>query len=444
LNTGVVSFVASGHNASIESVGNGWYRCILSTTNSATWDFFQFGLSNASNSATSPSGGNAYIWGAQANIGSTAKPYFPTTDRLNVPRLTYQNGGGGCPSLLLEKQSTNLLTYSEQFDNAGWTKSNTSITANQAISPDGTQSADKSTIDTSTTYHDSGIQSFTTTIGQVYTFTLFAKKGTGIEAFYYYSPDGGLAAKFNLNNGAYIGHAPSDGYSAFTSYGSENLGNGWYRFYATYTATLTSGTMVIGISTNTNNSITPIAGNGTDFLYLWGAQAELSSYPTSYIPTTSASATRVADDSFKTGISSLIGQTEGVLFVDVELKAYDSLAKWIAFLGGGSYYIGFYTDGNSRFVAEVYDNNSSFLNQSFTFSVGQRYKLALAYKANDFAFYVNGTQVATDNSGTVPATSDFSFEYNSTAAQLTSRIYNQAVLFKTRLSNSDLQALTTI
>jgi hypothetical protein len=53
------------------------------------------------------------VWGAQISVGLTAKPYFPTTDRLNVPRLTYQNGGGGCPSLLLEPQRTNLIIYSD-------------------------------------------------------------------------------------------------------------------------------------------------------------------------------------------------------------------------------------------------------------------------------------------------------------------------------------------
>jgi hypothetical protein len=78
---------------------------------------------------------------AQTNIGATAKPYFPTTDRLNVPRLTYQNGGGGCPSLLLEKQSTNYVKYSEDFTQSDWQKSGATITANSIISPDGTQNA---------------------------------------------------------------------------------------------------------------------------------------------------------------------------------------------------------------------------------------------------------------------------------------------------------------
>ena len=155
----------------------------------------------------------------------------------------------------------------------------------------------------------------------------------------------------------------------------------------------THGTFGALIALATGNNGTSYQGDGTSGAFVWGAQLEASSYPTSYIPTTSSSATRVADACSKTGISSLIGQTEGVLFVDFELKAYDSLAKWIAFLGGGSYYIGLYTDGSSHFVAEVYDNAFSFLNQTFTFSVGTRYKVAIAYKANDFAYYVNGTQI---------------------------------------------------
>jgi hypothetical protein len=61
---------------------------------------------------------------------------------LNVPRLTYQNGGGGCPSLLLEKQSTNLVTYSEDFTNAAWATNNITVSGNSVISPDGTQNAD--------------------------------------------------------------------------------------------------------------------------------------------------------------------------------------------------------------------------------------------------------------------------------------------------------------
>jgi hypothetical protein len=104
-----------------------------------------FGLENLGSNSTAGTC-DVLVWGGQLNYGNLA-PYFPTTDRLNVPRLTYQNGGGGCPSLLLEKQSTNLVTYSEQFDNAAWVLdgdgAGQSVTANYSTSPDGTQNAER-------------------------------------------------------------------------------------------------------------------------------------------------------------------------------------------------------------------------------------------------------------------------------------------------------------
>jgi hypothetical protein len=103
------TYSASGCTASITSVGNGWFYLTMSYSTTIGTDYYLWAvdsLSSARADSTS-STGYYYVWGFQLNIGSTAKPYFPTTDRLNVPRLTYQNGGGGCPSLLLEKQSTN-------------------------------------------------------------------------------------------------------------------------------------------------------------------------------------------------------------------------------------------------------------------------------------------------------------------------------------------------
>jgi hypothetical protein len=403
----------TGLTASSESVGNGWYRLIVSGsgatsvnfnvgiqyTNTGTPTFSAYADASFTGTGTI----DYYIWGAQLNIGSTAKPYFPTTDRLNVPRLTYQNGGGGCPSLLLEKQSTNLYLYSEQL-NLWSTVGSPTITGNDSTSPDGTTNADRVQFNASgNLVYNSGTGSAGTNVLTVYA---KAKSGT--------------AQKFR-----FFANGATTISSDFTATDQ------WQRFEFIYTfSAVTAGLQ--GAST------------GASDVLFWGFQHEVSSYATSYIPTTSASATRVADACFKTGITSLIGQTEGVMFLDFELKAYDSLAKWIAFLGGGSYYIGLYTDGNSRFVAEVYDGAIQFVNQTFTFSVGQRYKIAIAYKANDFAFYINGTQIATDSSGTVPTTSAFSFEYNSTAAQLTTRIYNQSALFKTRLTNAELASLTTL
>ena len=145
LSTGALVSNATDHtNPTITNVGNGWYRCSI-TYRPATVPAFPllFRLQMAvggSLSFTATSGDGFLAYGAQINNGAIA-PYFPTTDRLNVPRLTYQNGGGGCPSLLLEKQSTNYVKYSEDFTQSDWQKSGATITANSIISPDGTQNA---------------------------------------------------------------------------------------------------------------------------------------------------------------------------------------------------------------------------------------------------------------------------------------------------------------
>ena len=386
-----------------------------------------------------------FIWGAQLNIGSTAKPYFPTTDRLNVPRLTYQNGGGGCPSLLLEKQSTNLNIYSEDYTNATWDKLDIVTTnySNVVISPDGTQNASKLIPNTtSSSYHglqlSSGRPSLTG--GVVYTYSLFAK-AQGYTKIRLQNFSQAVRAQFDLSNGTLINQ------SGTTTTFIDSMGNGWYRIGFTYTQSSTQSSYwnILVVSTDDNSSTAPVAfsGNGTDAIAIYGAQLEASTYATSYIPTTSASATRVADECSKTGITSLIGQTEGVLFVDFVFTAFDGSAKWIAFLGGGANYIGLYANSNTYIIGEVSNTTSQF-SGAYSFSVGQRYKIAIAYKANDFAYYVNGSQITTSSSGTVPTTSDFTFLYSTTNDRIGGKVYNQMALFKTRLTNAELASLTTI
>jgi hypothetical protein len=175
----------------------------------------------------------------------------------------------------------------------------------------------------------------------------------------------------------------------------------------------------------------------------------MGSYATSYIKTTSSSATRVADACYKTGISSLIGQTEGVIFVQGSRFALDSV-KSALFAAlektstGATMRIQ-YSQSLNILYADIFDGTSFSAQLSGPFiEVGQTFKAALAYKNNDFAFAVNGSIVATDTSGSVPATDDLKIntsQYNNLDAGLQE---SQLVLFKTRLSNSDLIALTTL
>jgi hypothetical protein len=426
-------------SSSVENVGSGWYRIQFAYTSTNTTNVFII-------YSTLGTANTFVLWGAQSNIGSTAKPYFPTTDRLNVPRLTYQNGGGGCPSLLLEKQSTNVLRNSEDFSQSTWAKLRTSITANAITSPDGTQNADKAIANTDNSDHSVFDNTITSTSPA--TLSIYAKAGEYNYIFLGY--DNGSASQgafFNLSNGTI-----SQNTSTLTA-SIQSVGNGWYRcVVSSGTSNWSTIYSIIALSENGTSFI--FAGDGSKGIYIWGAQAEQSSYPTSYIPTTSASATRVADACFKTGISSLIGQTEGVMFVDCIVNNYNTFSEAIPlsiFTSGGNInqaqqYIVFLGSISAiRYV--IFDGSSVQCNISTSnnfYTLGNRVKIAAAYKNNDFVLYINGIQIGTDTSGTVSAMADLYLDYQASSNYVSQYQINEAVLFKTRLTNAELASLTTI
>ena len=416
-----------GTGATVEDVGNGWYRISAPFIGYAGLNFIYVGSSGDN----FPSGQYVYGWGAQLNIGSTAKPYFPTTDRLNVPRLTYQNGGGGCPSLLLEKQSTNLFTYSEQFDNSAWIKTSGSVTANQAISPDGTQNADLIAGE----IYQQATQANATT----YTMSVFAKKesGTTIYLGYIDNVTGfvGGSIVYTYATGAITVSQSANG---SVSGQAIDMGNGWIRVIMKYTS--------IALVTFNYQYI----GSGGSYIY--GAQLEASSYATSLINTTSSSATRVADACSKTGISSLIGQTEGVVFVDVIFKN-DLLStnrvisltetNW---LSGGSLRIDV---TYANIIAECVDNGAGIgaVGASISITPNTRYKIAFAYKQNDLALYVNGSQLAIQTTtSAMPTCSEIYLNELGAGfgGPMLPTQFNQVLLFKTKLTNAELASLTTL
>lgn len=269
LNNGTIaSSTQSGTGAVITDVGSGWYRCSITITATATTSANVVIAARSSNNLTSLGNGTdgIFIWGAQLNTGEL-KPYFPTTDRLNVPRLTYQNGGGGCPSLLLEKQSTNLVKYSEDYTQSNWNLQYATITANNTTSPDGTQNAHLLKEDSSNNFHrlyDSGIF---ISLSSTYTSSVFVKKASGTRNLRI-SFGGGFGEQyvtFNVNNGTIVAADNATGII-------ENFGDGWYRCIATATSGLVSNVNVIYWLTNGNNET--YQGDGTSGVYLWGSQLE--------------------------------------------------------------------------------------------------------------------------------------------------------------------------
>lgn len=416
----------------IENVGNGWYRCSVTgyVPNAVAYTAFML-YPDGNNSFTRVTGQSVYAWGAQLVEGSTAKDYQKTETRLNIPRLDYSNGT--CPSLLVEPQRTNGLTYSSSFDNSDWLKIGISATANATTSPSGIQDADKiiasAGTGTKVTYQGAGTGTVTASI--------YAKaaefKGLLLTI-------GTMGAFFNLETGQYrtfYGSAP-------LAYSIESVGNGWYRCSITYTTT--GDNLYVGPNDNVSNTLA-VTGNGTDGIFVWGAQREAGSYSTSYIPTTSASVTRNADVISKTGISSLIGQTEGVIFADFYNYANNSTTTGcpISIANGGFY-------GNAVYIEQYLGNwyaviwngtTQQFISSPLSLSEG-RHKLAVAYKANDIVFYADGVLVDSDTSASIPTCDGAYIGAVGTSTTPEQLAVNAVALWKTRLTNTQLAQLTTI
>jgi len=180
--------------------------------------------------------------------------------------------------------------------------------------------------------------------------------------------------------------------------------------------------------------------NDGSFLEIAGIQLEAGSYDTSFIKKpTSASVTRNADVISKTGISDLIGQTEGTIFLDFIAEQTTTLSQSHIWIGNGANEIGIY--GGNQLI--FYSSGGVSINGG-NYTTGQRYKIAFAYKLNDYVVYVNGVQKGMDTSATVPATSNLSINSYFDGSELQKKQINSAQLYKTRLTNEELATLTTL
>jgi hypothetical protein len=382
------------------------------------------------------------LWGFQVEYGDISTDYIATTTAAvsvgpvaNLPRLDYLDSS--CPKLLLEPQRTNLVTYSEQINQ--WLQERTSVTANAITSPDGYTNADKVNADsTPDTTHQTYNGPYTNTAGNV-AFSGFFKKGE-YDWVHFGAGSANSKAWFNLNTGV-VGSTQSD----VVTTSMVDYGNGWYRCISVVNLASTSNYVEFGPASVDNSRV--ISGTPSGGIYGWGIQMEnASSYATSYTPTLSAASTRGADDALKTGISSLIGQTEGVVFLDFEIQnpisaqTSDPVLWYMKDGSGGERYVELYSTGDLVYVevaASVIANI-----QKTGLTVG-RHKCAVAYAPNDMTFFVDGIQIGTSTSGTPNGFSTFALQYYS-ATYTGQQMVNQTLLFKTRLTNAELASLTTL
>ena len=360
----------------------------------------------------------------------------------NEARFDHNPTTGESLGLLVEEARTNLVLRSEEFDDAAWTKTNSTVTADGAISPDGTMDADK--IVSNSASLGFVVQSVSQTTGTSYTWSVFAKAGE--YSFCQLRITGTVVssitrAYFNLATGTTTGTANCT--ASITAFG-----NGWYKCSITYTTILaaTASPRFYG-----QVDAADTVGDGTSGIYIWGAQMEAGAFPTSYIPTTTATVTRAADVASVTGanFSSWYNQTEGTVFADwVKIGASnfqamatvsDGTTNNVIALGHGS---GAPTN-NARFDVNVSGSTQASITLITGSIVGTRYLTTGAYKVNDFAAAVNGATPLTDATGTIPTTSQLVVGANGAAnGGFFNGTIKRLTYWPVRLANPTLQSIT--
>jgi hypothetical protein len=342
-----------------------------------------------------------------------------------VPRLDYTNSS--CPKILLEPQRSNIALQSNALATGPWQNFGGTQTNNSGISPDGTNNA---TILESDASSSAGVyQTISATSGQTITVSAYVKLGT--------------ATNFCLviNNAAAW---DTVGGQVFTT--ADGLSTtAWKRISFSFTSPASNQFNIhIGL-----HSQSGLAAQSLGSYYVYGVQAEIGSYMTSLIPTTTAAVTRVKDNCVKTGVSSLIGQTEGTVFVEFKMNGQSlnediysnnkNLTGSISIQLGANGQLQGYICFNSGFI--------SLLSSTGVIQIGQTYKIALAYKTGNSALYINGTQVATNTTAFAFTTtlSEIDIANDSVFfAHLNNKEVSQVLQFKTRLTNAQLAELTTL
>jgi len=363
----------------------------------------------------------------------------------NVPRLDYTNGS--CPSILVEPQRTNLATYSEEFDNAVWSKTLIAgdIISNSGISPSGLNNAQK--------YQENSdiairaiFQNSTVTAGVTYTLSVLAKNNGRILQISGTTSGFGTTrfANFDLNDGT-IGTVGSGATAKI-----EQFKDGWFKCSLTVTATQTGvgGILIILSNDKFSGRLPSYTGNGTSGIFIWGAQLEAGSNATSYIPTEATAVTRNSDVISKTGISDLIGQTEGTVFCDVNLTDNNSsiAIRGIFDIDDGISSSNFlslfrFSNGDGRVVLRKNNIDSAV----YTFTLFEHSKIAITYTSDFLKIFVNGVLLFTDTSVDLPFFNRIilGMQSNQVTRMLNDRI-NLFLVNKNALTEQECINLTTL
>ena len=252
----------------------------------------------------------------------------------NEPRIEF-NKDGSYKGLLVEPASTNSLRRSFEHDQFPW--SDNGVTRNTGfLAPDGSTNGVQSVADTSTGAHwNQNSSSVSLLDGQTITCSVFVKFGGYPTVRLQFLGSSPVVSYGNIDF-----NFLTETISGASSGRFEKHKDDWYKISFTIVLTSNHPSFILRVANINSSGGVTFTGDGTSGFISWGAQVELGSVATSYIPTEASSVTRVADVIGKTGVSSLIGQTQGVIQLQGDLI----------------------TSGLNQTIAELYDDTDNYIN----------------------------------------------------------------------------------
>jgi hypothetical protein len=349
-----------------------------------------------------------YAYGFQVERHPTARTYIPTTTAaVYGPRFDHDPVTLACKGLLIEEGRTNSVADSNSFNN--WLNLNSTVATSSVVTPEGTANAWKVAEDSILNIHTVS-RAFTAVSGTTYTASVWLKPAENGFAFVGLA-GGGFVSTFisvNLSTGAV-----STALGTPIGASSVSHSNGWWRVSFSLAATASlSSIIAIRLSRDGNWANSSYLGNGVNGMYVYGAQVEAGSFPTSYIPTTTGTLARGADVCSITGgnFNNFYNQPEGTLFVDVTPQTVDQNAfvfgvNTTTFNSSHGIYKtnATVTAAGKRWICLTFDTSTQTEIATPTDIAVSRSRLAYAYKINDYAFAYAGGIVGTDTSATVPS-----------------------------------------
>ena len=366
------------------------------------------------------------------------------TAAIDAPRFTHDPVTREVQGLLIEEQRTNLLTYSEQFDNTAWSEVNSTVTPSSELSPKGGTGAYVLTGDGTAQRSALIVVIPTYNTGDYYSVSIHLKAGTGRYGYLWFGT-------WNFGNARIILDLLTGLVTSVTgtpSYNIITLNNGWFRVEVSESASTGSSgkSLFIGVT----ESPTDIETVTTKSINIWGAQLEEGSFPTSYIPTAGTQVTRAVDDCVRV-LGDEFNPEEGTLYAEAQYLNSNTTT-------GGTYGL---TDGTSSqrmlvvfepsgaaggssdfITAIITDANSvaATIPSSVNAVASGFHKVAISYNSTSFTFAVDGVIVGTASHAGVPTVDRIDGQGGTIGnnGTLTKDLY----LFPTALSDAELTTLT--